>query len=216
MLEEYQPFILKTASGILHRYITPSDDAWSIALIAFWEAVDQYRAEKGGFPAYAQLVIRRRLIDFQRREARYAPEIDVAPETFTGDPEEDAPPAPLAKARQTAEAEDRVGDEIAEVAKCLQEYGFSFQDLVEASPKSEKTKQSCATAAAFLLQQPDLLAQMRRCHRLPVSALSLGARVSAKCIDRHRNYLIAAVEIMDGDYPELSAYLPLIRKKVKP
>ncbi|HRX09555.1 MAG TPA: sigma factor, partial [Candidatus Limiplasma sp.] len=59
MLEAYGPFILTTASRALRRYITKSDDAWSVALIAFWEAVDHYREEQGGFEAYARLVIRR-------------------------------------------------------------------------------------------------------------------------------------------------------------
>lgn len=215
MLEEYRSFILKTASGVLHRYVTQSDDAWSIALIAFWEAAGNYREEKGGFQSYAQLVIRRRLIDDLRRQSRYACEIDVAPEIFSGDPEENSSPSPILKAQRASPQEERIQEEIGDVSQRLREYGFSFDDLVEQSPKAYKTKQACAAVSAYLLKSPLLIGQMRRCHHLPVKALALGAGVPAKCIDRHRNYIIAVVEILDGDYPELGAYLPVAGEGVE-
>ena len=42
-------------------------------------------------------------------------------------------------------------EEIAQMQSVLKEYGFSFFDLAESSPKAEKTKKSCARAIRCLI-----------------------------------------------------------------
>ena len=195
---------------MLRRYVTKSDDAWSIALIAFWQAVDGYREEKGNFQAYARLIIRRRLIDYQRREIRHAREIDVAPETLSAD----SPPYRY-QTMPASYQEARLREEIADVSVLLARYGFTFDDLPDCSPKSHKTKESCRAVSAFLLERPALIKRMRRSRRLPVKTLAAGTRISRKLIERHRSYIIAVVEIICGDYPELGAYLTMIGKRGK-
>jgi RNA polymerase sigma factor len=211
LLHEYKPFILRTASVVLKRYVTDSDDAWSIALIAFSEALDQYDREKGNFEAYARLVIRRRLVDELRREKRFQPEIDVAPEAFSGgaDPEEGMlTPVNRVVARRAFEAEDiSLQEEIAEASRLLAAYGFSFWDLADCSPKAGKTRAACAAAVRFMLRSPGLIRKMRSTRHLPIYALATGSRVSLKALTRHRRYIIAVVEILTGDYPGLARYL---------
>ena len=216
LLEEYKPFILRTASFVLKKYVSQSDDAWSVALIAFWEAADRYDRTKGDFQVYARMVIKRRLIDHQRKQRKFAAEIDVAPETFTGDTEpDDAFPQTRVKLHpaETPLEEEALREELAEASHLFSAYGFDFMDLVECSPKSGKTKAACAQAAAFLLQTPDLIRKMRQTRRLPIQAVASGARVSLKLIHRHRRYIIASVEILDGDYPGLATYLESIKKR---
>ena len=38
------------------------------------------------------------------------------------------------------------------------------------------------------------------------------SRIPRKILDRHRKYLIAAVEILHGEYPLLAEYMSYIRK----
>ena len=86
-------YILGCASKCLKRYIRDTDDEWSVALIAFHEAVRTYKPEKGGFGSFAGIVIRRRLLDEERRNAAYGSEIPVSPEVLVGEysgDEEDA------------------------------------------------------------------------------------------------------------------------------
>ena len=215
LMEEHKPFILRTASFVLKRYVTESDDAWSVALIAFWEAADHYDLGKGEFEAYARLVIKRRLIDFQRKQKRFLPEINVSPEVFSGETDQDDPyaPAPFLLIRnRTVLEEDSLRDELADAAGMLAHYRFGFLDLVDCSPKSEKTKKACAEAAAFMLEMPELMNKMRRTRRLPVQAVAAGIHISFKVINRHRRYIIAVTEILDGDYPGLKTYLESVRK----
>lgn len=84
-IHDHEHFILKSASRVTHRYITKSDDEWSVALIAFTQAVDDYELNKGSFLTFAKLVIKRRLIDYFRRQGKFQKEISVDSNTFDGE-----------------------------------------------------------------------------------------------------------------------------------
>ena len=218
----YKPWILRCASEAAHRYVTDSDDEWSIALMAFSEAVQSYEEDKGPFRVFATVVIRRRILDYLRSEGRHRAEMPVTPAAFGGDlPEEEAAGVNLQVRSQVAEASvqtaeadlsTRTREEIAEVQGVLGRYGFSFFDLTECSPKAEKTRRGCALAIRVLMGEPELMKQLRSTRMLPMKELSATSGVSRKILDRHRRYIIAAAEILSGDYPILSAYLDFIRK----
>jgi len=213
-MREYKPFILRAASFALKRYVSDSDDAWSIALIAFWEAVDQFDREKGDFQKFAQMVIKRRLIDYQRRQNRFKREINVTPETFTGetDQENGSLSRILVIKSSASLLEESLKDELDDASGIFEPYGFQFIDLVDCSPKSEKTRNACAQAASCMLKFPELIRKMRHTHRLPVAAISIRAHLPLKLMNRHRRYIIAVVEILSGDFPGLADYLDFARK----
>ena len=71
IIHSYKPFIAKTASTVCNRYITESDDEFSIGLIAFNEAIDKYSSEKGNsLIAFAEIIIKRRVIDYLRSQSK--------------------------------------------------------------------------------------------------------------------------------------------------
>jgi len=215
LLHEYKGFILRTASVVLNRYVSESDDAWSVALIAFSEALDQYKPEKGNFEAYARLVIRRRLIDDMRRQRKYQYEIDVPPQVFSGsaDPaEEQMSSVCRIVARNSLQPKQDLQEEISEASSTLTCYGFSFWDLVSCCPKAGKTRAACTAAVRHMLHSPDLIQKMKTTRRLPICAIASGSRTPLKLLARHRKYIIAVVEILTGDYPGLSQYLESIGK----
>lgn len=214
LMREYKPFILRTASFVLRRHVSDSDDAWSIALIAFWEAVEHYDPGKGDFQKYAQMVIKRRLIDYLRRQSRFSREVDVTPEAFTGEAgqEGDSLSRVLVFKSSASLIEENLRDELQDASRIFDAYGFQFIDLVDCSPKSEKTRSACAQAAACVLRFPELVMKMRHTRRLPVAAISIRAHLPLKLLNRHRRYIVAVVEILSGDYPGLKSYLDFVRK----
>ena len=222
LIASHKQWILRCASETARRYVTDSDDEWSVALMAFSEAVQSYEEGKGTFRAFAAVVIRRRVLDYLRSERRHSDEVDVTPAAFEGDlPEEEAAGVGLQVQKQMAQssleaqANDlsaRTRDEIGEAQAVLSRYGFSFFDLADCSPRAEKTKRSCAKAVRALLDDPALLDQTRRTGTLPMRDLSLDSGVPRKVLDRHRRYIIAAAELLSGQFPILSAYLDYIRK----
>ena len=71
LIRAYIPYIRSETSKCISRLCTEQHDEFSIGMIAFHEAILGYEKEKGAFLSYAAMVIRSRLIDFQRREARH-------------------------------------------------------------------------------------------------------------------------------------------------
>ncbi len=55
----------------LKRSVTTSDDEYIIAMMAFGDAIDGYNENKGNFLGFAKTVIRNRIIDSIRREAKH-------------------------------------------------------------------------------------------------------------------------------------------------
>ena len=203
LIETQKSWILKVCSDVTHRYITDSDDEWSTALLAFHEAVQSYDESKGTFLAFASVVIRRRLLDDIRSQWRHKGEIHVLPGELEEEPDRSIDIAQAAR------------EEIAAAQAILKPYGFSFFDLAESSPKAEKTKAACCSAVIALLKDGELLDKMRKNKALPMKELEKASGVARKILDRHRRYIIAAAEILSGEYPVLAEYLGYIRKALK-
>nr|WP_312577326.1 RNA polymerase subunit sigma [Sedimentibacter sp.] len=208
-------FILKCASSVARNYVSKSDDEWPVALLAFTEAVENYSMEKGSFFNFAELVMRRRLIDFIRSQSRYASEISVSPLLFNFDTDdEDETNIKIEVSEKISHTTDNsLKLEIELANEIFSSYGFSFFDLVECSPKAKKTKRSCAKAVAYMLKNPILVSNMKVKKLLPVKVIENNVKIPRKILERHRKYIIAAVEIISGDFPYLADYIRFIREE---
>ena len=63
LIRDYLPFIRSEASKCISRFCTEQDDEFSIAMLAFHEAVLGYERTRGAFLSYAAMLIRSRIID---------------------------------------------------------------------------------------------------------------------------------------------------------
>lgn len=216
-IARYKPFIIRCASAFANRYITESDDEFSVALQAFAQAMESYSYDKGSFLHFAELIIRRRLADFAKANKKYSREIAMDPGVFSGEAEQEGEDASaLAEARDKIVylPDSALKDEIEAANAVLRSYGFSFFDLTECSPKSKKTKKACANAIVFMCKSPALLSAMRSCRQLPAKEIEKNALVPRKILERHRKYIIAAIEILSGEYPCIWEYLKPIREEL--
>lgn len=221
LVTECRAFILSCAGRTLNRYVTENDDAWSIALHAFYEAVRSYDPVKGSFLSFASLVINRRLKDMLAAEYRRQPELLVGGDMIEGSSEDETDTAlqneiQTSIAHQSESASGQPGttplqDEIEALGQTLNRYGFSFFDLPDASPKAEKTKRKCAAAIREILKEPGWVSQMQTKCQLPMKELSKKSKVPLKTLEQHRRYIIAAVEILNGDFPLLAEYMKAIK-----
>lgn len=208
LIRRQEKNILRIASRAKHRFVTKSDDEWSVALCAFSHAIDTYAPEKGGFLPYAERLIRNSLIDAYRAEAKHAPEIAVAPEAFEG--YEDSAPSPALRA--VVESSERAADtalkeEILAAGAALHPFGFGFFELTGCSPSRKETRIVCVNAARAIVSNRESLRRLMRTGQLPVNELTRVDRVSRKLLERYRKYIIAAVVILSGDYPILAGYI---------
>lgn len=217
LVAQQERFILRTAAVTCRRFVTKQDDEWSIALEGFVQAVKSYRPERGGFCGFARVVMARRLTDYLRAQGKHAWEVSTDPAQFEEPAEDMAGDLPLriavmqqAKTRE----EDLLRLEIAAANEALSHYGFSFFDLVQCSPKAGKTRDACTRAVVFLLSDPSLFEQMRHSMQLPIKILAEAIPLPRKILERHRKYIIAAAELLSGEYPCLAEYLHHIRKEL--
>ena len=197
-IRSHEGFIIKSASRTAKRYISKSDDEWSVALSAFAEAVEKYDLDKGSFMAFAELLIRRRLIDWFRSFGRHQSEISMD------------------EIEEEVVITDDAGNiqlEIEEMGEVLKGYGFSFMDLPDHSPKAQKTKDACRKAILWVLDNPIIIGQLRDSKQLPIKIIENNTDVPRKILERHRKYIIAAIEIVYGDFPGLAEYVSYLRRR---
>ena len=210
-----RPFIRASAARAAGRFITESDDEYMTAMEAFHEAVLKYEPRRGNFPAFAGVVIKRRILDQYRRAQKFSPELAVDGSLMDGgaDPAEEVTADPTVRSVQQQVAMDEPNRkkealrlEIAALQQILQKYGFGFMEMKESAPKSIKTREVCREVVCFLLEEDQMIA-VRRDRHLPMQIISDSLHISSKKIERHRKYILAVCEILDGDFPYLSEFL---------
>ncbi|HEX3018432.1 MAG TPA: sigma-70 family RNA polymerase sigma factor [Caproicibacter sp.] len=220
-LQQNESLILRYTSSVVRRYITKSDDEFMAALVAFSNAVKSYSPEKGSFLAFSKLVIRRRLIDYIRSQQKTDSEVPVSPSVMDSEEEEDdEEPKDIAAHKAVynhieEQPDDSLKLEIEAAGQLFSDYEFSFWDLTSCSPKAEKTKTACAKAIIYILKNPIILNEMRQTKLLPLKLIEKNAEIPRKILERHRKYIIAAAEILTGDFPFLADYLQYIKKELK-
>ncbi|HEX3032277.1 MAG TPA: sigma-70 family RNA polymerase sigma factor, partial [Bacillota bacterium] len=158
LIGSYTPFVLRVLSQKTGRYFrVGEDDEVSIGLIALNEAINTFDPKKSSnFLAFAETTIRSRLIDYYRKENRNSKVVPIS--ALESDDEGNQDRLSLLTARQAlaefqakGEAADR-RSEIVAYAQVLKEYGISFAELVEISPKHDDARRR-AVEAAYLIAE---------------------------------------------------------------
>ncbi len=214
-ISENKSFILGCAGKQAGRYISESDDEFSIAMYAFFTAVTRYDTTQGDFLPFAGLVIKRRLTDYYRSQQRFSSEQSVSPGVFSGNTEEEPESTAISyeiAGKLTDKPVVTASDEIQAVNSIFKNFGFTFMDLSDVSPKAAKTKKQCAQAVRAIMASPIVLEALRNTRKLPIKALSSQSNVPVKVLERHRKYIIAATIILTGDFPILAEYMKYIRE----
>ncbi|WP_018130826.1 RNA polymerase sigma factor SigI [Effusibacillus pohliae] len=211
LLENYIPFIAKSASQATGRYIEPGvDDEFSIALSAFNEAIDRYNQERGNFLSFADTVIKRRLIDFYRSQATRTKDIPFS--DFDMDDEEDHVVNYVEVQKsidlhlQQMETESRQ-EEILRFTEWLAEFDISLEELVELSPKHADARQNAMEVARIIANDGELRDYLLEKKSLPLKLLSSRISVSRKTVERQRKYIIAISLILIGEFEMLQDYI---------
>lgn len=216
LIRQQEFYILKCASKVSHRYITKSDDEWSVSLLAFSQAIDGYDQNKGSFLSFTDLVIKRRLIDYTKSQGKYNAEVSIDPILFDTEPEEESDDVQIRMAVADQVSKQDSNDlkcEIEAANHAFSDYGFSFFDLADCSPHAAKTKKACAKAVNYILQNPLIINDLHSTRQLSLKIIENNTHIPRKILERHRKYIIAAIEILSGEYPYLAEYMRYIREE---
>lgn len=214
LLQDYSPFILRVAALASQKYINPEiDDEYSVALIAFNEAIDSFRPIKNkSFLSFADMVIRRRMVDFYRRQRHMEKEIVMSGfQSGDGEEDEDEEPGLVIKGSQDQYLQDVESSErkleIEDFKRVLGRYGINLVQLVELSPKHYDTRETLFRMAEAIINHRPAAEAVLMKGTLPYKWLSEKFGLTRKTLRRHKKFLIALCLIKSGDFPYLCSYL---------
>ncbi len=205
-LHESQPFVRHVAGQACYRTLEwGRDEELSEAFMAFNEAIDHFEPDRGvPFLAYARLIIKRRLVDYYRRQR--------GKETLPLDREEvgqamEVGPS-LTEYREREQDSERAL-EIEEYAKELAGFGLNFNDLVKHSPRHRDSRQTLLRVASELACDQLLWAQVKQKGKIPMQALIHKTKVHPKVLERGRKYILAVAVLIANqhDYIYLREYV---------
>ncbi len=208
-IEEYKPFIASCVEKTVGRYVVyGQDDELSIALIAFAEAIKAFDSTRGNFLSFAQNVIKRRIIDYYRKESKHSKTVFLN-EYFKEDDgdEYDLTTEKAIDEYSIEESSQNRRLEIEQLKKELEEWGISFFELSDVSPKHERTRRTYSDIIKFLLSDIELVSQIKIKKTLPIIQIEKSLKIPRKKIDRGRKYIIAVLIICTGDYEFIKDYI---------
>jgi RNA polymerase sigma factor len=209
LIEQYKPFVAKTVSGVCKKYIRETDDEFSIGLIAFNEAIEKYTTAKGSsLLAFAELIIKRRVIDYIRKEARvqtlHFQGMDEESEDFSQTKLE----ADLSLDGYIRQIEQQLRkDEIMHFQQVLQQFQLTLSEIVEQSPKHADARVNAIEVAQFIVRNQDVREKLFKKKQIPIRLVEKHVTVSRKTIERNRKYIIAIAIVLAGDYVYLKDYI---------
>ena len=207
LIRSYIPFIRSEAAKCISRVCTEQDDEYSIAMIAFHEAILGYEQERGAFLEYASMLIKSRIIDYQRREARHQGQVSIYAESGEDD---------LTILDEMADGRDHYEEavnleatkqEIAELSAVMARFGVSFSDVADHSPRQERTLEACTRAVRWAAGDELLLEELLRTGKLPMARLVQGSGAERKTLERHRKYILAMLLIQTNGYEIIRGHL---------
>jgi len=205
-LAVYQTFIRHVASQVcFHSLEWGQDDELSEAMIAFNEAIDLFIIDKGvPFLAYARLLMKRRLIDYYRKQSlRQAISLDQEDigrgiDIYLG----------IDEFREQEQDRERA-EEIQQFSRALASFKLTYQNLVEVSPKHRDSRETLLRAARELAFDSELWSQVEGSGKVPMQALALKTQIHPKVLERGRKYILAVALLMTNqhDYVYLREYV---------
>lgn len=202
LIEEALPEIRRCASKTVGRWVDEHDDIYSVAMIAFNDAITAFNTEKGDFSAFAKTVIHNRIMDHLRQIQRHGVVIPFSTLSVMDDNGEEVE----FETEDPGSCNFELAVEIASLEQELKLFKICFCDLPTVSPKAEKTRKACRRVVSCILENGDFLNQVLEKKQLPGKQLLEVADVNEKVLERHRKYIIAGVLICAGGYTDLREY----------
>jgi len=202
LIKEYTPFIIKSITKVTNRYVEiENNDEFSIGLEAFNEAINKYEFQKGNFIRYAETVIKNRIIDFHRKTRALNNVVSIDRENLMEFNVEDA--------LQDNDFTDKydMKEQILKLKSLLKEFGITFKELVDESPKHIDTRLNSINIARSIVENDDIKKELYRKRMLPAKKIMERLGVTKKVLKGNRKFIIATVLILDSDLDMLIDYV---------
>lgn len=201
-IQEYIPFVLKTVSNVLNKYVeTENSEEFIIGLEAFNEAIDKYDESRGNFISFSSVVIKNKIIDYIRKEksnnnVMYLDEYEDSQSIIDNQNE-------ITKFNEILS----IQMELMDLKSKLAEFKITLDDLAKDSPKHEDTRYNAIRAARLIQENKNLKEKLYLYKKLPLREVLSQYDTSRRFMDKNKKFIIAAVLILDSNLDSLKEYI---------
>jgi RNA polymerase sigma factor len=208
-IEEYKPFIASCVGKSIGRFVEyGKDDELSIGLLAFVEAIHCFDKAKGSFLSFAQLIIKKRIIDYYRKEKKYTNVVSLYAHSPDYETDEiDLTDQKSIESYATENINENRRLELIQFKEELKRWDIAFEELIEASPKHDKLREIYKEVIYHVLCNRDLANIVLQKKYLPIAEIEKNIKVPRKKIERGRRYIISAIIVLTGDYQYIREFL---------
>lgn len=194
VVERHMGFLIRTVSSMTGRYVAVEhDDAFSIGLEAFVEAVARYDPGRGAFMPFAKLVIQSRLTTYLQRECKR--EDTVSLDALLEQGQEVAKPS--------QEENGALQEEIASFQEELLGFHLTLEDLVHHAPKHRDTRERALGIADRSSRKEQVVKETYKKKKLPVRMVAEHCHTTEKIVKGSRHFILAAMLIFIKKFPML-------------
>lgn len=207
-IKKYSPFIIKQTSQYCGKYVEiENSDHYSIALIAFNEAIDAYVPDKNSsFINFASLVI-------QRRISNHTKAISKNSNTYPFSQIENDKSFDRVMVIEESEVYKKVeiSEELGKFKKELSKYKITLKELVSLAPKHKDSRIMCLDIAKKIVKNKVLFERLKRTKNIPVKDLLEIIDVYRGTLEKNRKYIISLCLILDSDLDTIKSFMQNVK-----
>ena len=213
LIEDFKPFLNSCASrySIKNSY-GRHDEMFSTAMLAFYESIQNYDAERGHFFQYVERVVCCRLIDDVRKIYKDAgstipldPIVDEDSETAQNHTK--AIDELSMRSYDDQRRRELLEYEIEQFKAELDDWGITMETLSRHSPKHKRVREAYGEIISHISRNHNIIQTIRIKRYFPVKEVAEISGYPHKNVERARTYVLATLIIKLGDYDLLSGYI---------
>jgi len=210
LIKEFMPFLHGRAAIYSAQYNEHlREDLLSAAMMAFYEAIRNYDAEKGHFFPFANRVIRARIIDSIRKTNQHGGKtVSLDEDDFEQPPAQSTAIREASLRNYSAELRRQfMAEEIEQFKAELALWGITMDALVSSSPKHKELRATYRELISQIAKSPDIMQTIQLKRYFPIKEIQKMSDLPHKKIERARTFILASLIIKTGDYDLLSGYI---------
>ncbi len=202
LIQHHKAFLIRTISNFTGKYVSiENDEAYSIGLAAFAEAVERYEETRGSFLSFARLVIESRLKNNLRKVEKISTvSLEALQESGMdfADEEQD-------------DSQEQLHEEILLYREELLKFGLTLEKLADVSPKHHDTRKTAVQTAEKASHDEPTVQETYQKKKLPIRRVARVAGVTEKIVKGSKQFILATMLIFIKKFPRLLYWIKELR-----
>lgn len=194
LVKQHMAFLIRTVSHFTGKYVSvENDEEFSIALMAFTEAVTKYDENRGNFLGFAKLVIESRLKTYFGKKRKEAPEISLEAMREEG----------MDLAEEKREENSSLHEEIIRYREELLLFGLTLEILADRAPRHKDTRKRAVAAAETASEDKETVEETYLKKKLPIRKVARLSNATEKMIKGNKEFILSVLIIFVKQFPGL-------------